>query len=157
MLDIGCAFGVALLCAQLRPELEIHGFHLSQGRVDVARRASERVGATNAHVRVQNATQLRAEERFHAIYMHDVIHHVPAEAVEEHLREVRESLAPGGSDAREEAGHGADVAMTPSAPPRYLSTGELGSLLAKLDFEVERHAMVDLLPYAHVLYVARPI
>lgn len=167
-LDIGCGFGLfALYYAQIHPELEVHGFDLSERRVQMARRAATKIGASNASFHVQNATDLRAQERFDAIYMLDVIHHVPVDAVEELLREVRASLAPGGVLLVKELdtepawqrlfAHALDLAMSPSSPPRYWSTGELGSLLVRLGFEVKRHAMVDILPYPHVLYVARPI
>jgi ubiquinone/menaquinone biosynthesis C-methylase UbiE len=167
-LDIGCGFGLfALYYAQIHPELEVHGFDLSARRVELARRAAAEIGATNASFHVQNATDLRAQQRFDAIYMLDVIHHVPHGAVEDLLREVRASLAPGGVLLVKELdtepawqrlfAHALDLAMSPSSPPRYWSTGELGGLLTRLGFDVKRHAMVDILPYPHVLYVARPI
>lgn len=167
-LDIGCGFGLfALYYAQIHPELEVHGFDLSARRVAMARRAAREIGADNASFHVQNATDLRAHERFDAIYMLDVIHHVPPHAVEPLLREVRASLAPGGILLVKELdttpawqrlfAHALDLAMSPSSPPRYWSTAELGELLARLGFEVKRHAMVDILPYPHVLYVARPV
>jgi 2-polyprenyl-3-methyl-5-hydroxy-6-metoxy-1,4-benzoquinol methylase len=167
VLDIGCGFGLfSLYYAQLHPELEITGFDLSARRVEMARQAALKIGVGNTRFRVQNAIDHRAEERFDAIYMLDVIHHVGVENVEPLLREIRASLAPGGVLLVKELdteptwqrvfAHVLDLAMSPSSPPRYWSTRELGSLLERLGFEVKRHAMVDILPYPHVLYIARP-
>lgn len=167
-LDIGCGFGLfALYYAQLHPQLSMHGFDLSARRVAMATRAAAELGIDNAHFHVQNATDLRAHERFDAIYMLDVVHHVPPDAVEPLLREVRASLAPGGVLLVKELdtepawqrlfSHALDLAMSPSSPPHYWSTEKLGSLLRRLGFDVKRHAMVDILPYPHVLYVARPV
>ena len=166
VLDIGCGFGLfALYYAQMHPELEVHGFDLSARRIDMAREAARTLGLSNAFFHVQNATELRAEQRFDAVYMLDVVHHVPFDAVEGLLREVRGSLAPGGvllvKDLDTEPAwqrlfaHALDLAMSPSSPPRYWSTDELGALLGRLGFDVKRHAMVDILPYPHVLYVMR--
>ena len=166
VLDIGCGFGLfSLYYAQLHPGLSLHGFDLDARRVEMARDAARTLGLTNATFHVQNATDLRAHERFDAIYMLDVVHHVPAPAVEALLREVKASLAPGGVLLVKELdtepawqrlfAHALDLAMSPSSPPRYWSTAELGGLLARLGFDVKRHAMVDILPYPHVLYVNR--
>lgn len=167
VLDIGCGFGLfSLYYAQIHPELEITGFDLSPGRVEMAKRAAAKIGADRASFRVQNAIDLRAEERFDAIYMLDVIHHVGPENVTKLLSEVRASLAPGGVLLVKELdtepawqrifAHVLDLAMSPSSPPRYWSNQELSSELERLGFDVKRHAMVDILPYPHVLYIARP-
>jgi 2-polyprenyl-3-methyl-5-hydroxy-6-metoxy-1,4-benzoquinol methylase len=166
VLDIGCGFGLfALYYAQIHPELRVHGFDLSEKRIAMAEDAARTLGLTNAHFRVQDATQMRAEQRFDAVYMLDIVHHVPESTVEPLLREVRESLAPGGLLLIKDLdttptwqrifAHALDLAMSPSRPPRYWGTEELTALLTRIGFDVKRHAMVDILPYPHILYVAR--
>ena len=165
VLDIGGGFGlIALYVPQLHPGLEIHGFDLSERRVQMARRAAELIGVDNVRFDVRDATQLRASDRFEAVYMLDVVHHVPTETVAPMLTEIRESLVPGGRLLIKELdttpgwqrifSHALDLAMAPSTPPRYWSASELKALVSGLGFDVKQHAMVDILPYPHMLYVA---
>ena len=44
--------------------------------------------------------------------------------------------------------------MAPTAPVRYWSGDELAAALRGAGFEVRRHAMLDFLPYPHVIYIA---
>ncbi|HEY4659690.1 MAG TPA: hypothetical protein VIH11_09290, partial [Gemmatimonadaceae bacterium] len=46
-----------------------------------------------------------------------------------------------------------DKLMQPSARVRYWSAEELTAALEAAGFTVRRHAMLDFLPYPHVLYV----
>ena len=48
-----------------------------------------------------------------------------------------------------------DKAMAPRTPVDYWSADELQGALEAAGFRVRRHLMVDLLPYPHVLYIAR--
>jgi hypothetical protein len=43
--------------------------------------------------------------------------------------------------------------MSPRTPVRYWSGEELASALRAAGFETRRHAMLDFLPYPHVLYI----
>ena len=47
-----------------------------------------------------------------------------------------------------------DKLMAPTTPVRYWSGDELGAALREAGFEVRRHAMLDFLPYPHVIYIA---
>jgi hypothetical protein len=47
-----------------------------------------------------------------------------------------------------------DKLMTPGTPVRYWSAEELSAALRASGFETRRHAMLDFLPYPHVLYIA---
>ena len=44
--------------------------------------------------------------------------------------------------------------MGPTTPVTYWSAEELTGALRAAGFEVRRHAMLDFLPYPHVLYIA---
>jgi len=164
VLDVGCGFGLfSLYYAQVHPELDFTGFDMSDKRVEVARRAAERLGLSNVSYRVQDARQFAATERFDAIYMLDVVHHVPGDAVRPMLTELHRALAPGSRLVIKDVDtrprwkrvytHVLDWAMSPSSPVRYWSSEELCSLLDEVGFGVVQHAMVDYLPYPHMLYV----
>ena len=47
-----------------------------------------------------------------------------------------------------------DKLMGPTTPVTYWSAEELTAALRAAGFEVRRHAMLDFLPYPHVLYIA---
>ncbi len=163
-LDVGCGFGLfALYYAQLHPDLEIHGFDLSEKRIAMAQRAAKDLGLTNVHFRVDDARKLKADGRYQAAYLLDIVHHVPEETVGPMLEELHRSLAPGSkllvkdldtSPAWQRLfAHGLDLAMSPTSPVRYWPTHEIVELLTRKGYDVKKHAMVDYLPYPHVLYV----
>ncbi len=163
-LDVGCGFGLfALYYAQIHPDLEIHGFDLSETRIKMAQRAAEKLGVRNVVFRVDDARKLKADARYSGAYLLDIVHHVPEETVPPMLAELHRALAPGArllvkdldtSPAWQRLfAHGLDLAMSPTSPVRYWPTDELSSLLSRTGFDVKQHAMVDYLPYPHVLYV----
>jgi len=163
-LDVGCGFGLfALYYALIHPDLEIHGFDLSEKRIAMAQRAAAKLGVKNAVFRVDDARHLKADARFDAAYLLDIVHHVPEETVAPMLAELHRALAPGApllvkdldtSPAWQRLfAHGLDLAMSPTSPVRYWPTDELTGLLVRTGFAVKQHAMVDYLPYPHVLYV----
>src|SRR5262249_2632028 len=47
-----------------------------------------------------------------------------------------------------------DKLMAPATPVRYWSGDELAAALRAAGFQVRRHAMLDFLPYPHVIYIA---
>jgi 2-polyprenyl-3-methyl-5-hydroxy-6-metoxy-1,4-benzoquinol methylase len=172
-LDVGCGFGLfALYYAQMHPDLEIHGFDLSEKRIEMAQRAAEKLGVRNVVFRVDDARKLttkdsptsaKADTRYNGAYLLDIVHHVPEETVSPMLTELHRALAPGShllvkdldtSPAWQRLfAHGLDLAMSPTSPVRYWSTDELSNVLSRTGFDVKQHAMVDYLPYPHVLYV----
>ena len=163
-LDVGCGFGLfALYYAQIHPNLEIHGFDLSEKRIEMAQRAAQKLGVTNVTFRVDDARKLKADARYDGAYLLDIVHHVPEETVAPMIAELHRGLAPGApllvkdldtSPAWQRVfAHGLDLAMSPTSPVRYWPNDELASLLARSGFDVKQHAMVDYLPYPHVLYV----
>jgi len=95
--------------------------------------------------------------------MLDIVHHVPADAVPPLLRQLHRAVAPGGMllvkdvDTRPAPKRWftwlLDRAMAPATPVHYWSASELSRALGDAGFVVRRHLMVDVLPYAHVLYV----
>lgn len=165
VLDVGCGFGLfGLYFAQTHPGIELQGFDLSEKRIEMARTAQAKLGVTNAQFDVGDARGLHVDEKYDAVYMLDIVHHVPETTVEPMLSEVAASLPKGGkllikdldrSPAWQRVfAHALDLAMSPTSPVCYWEPEKLMGLLDRIGFDVKRHAMVDILPYPHVLYVA---
>jgi cyclopropane fatty-acyl-phospholipid synthase-like methyltransferase len=166
VLDLGCGFGLfSLYYAQVRPGLRLHGIDLDARRVGIAREAARRLGLANVEYVVGDARHFRARRGYAGAYMLDIVHHVEPEAVRSLLRELRASLAPGGCLVVKDVDtrpaykrwftHALDLLVSPKSPPHYWAAETLQAALEEAGFQVFRHAMVDFLPYPHVLYVCR--
>jgi 2-polyprenyl-3-methyl-5-hydroxy-6-metoxy-1,4-benzoquinol methylase len=167
VLDIGCGFGLfSLYYASTRPGLELRGIDLNERRIGMAREAATRLALRNVEYAVGDAALFRGEEAsFDAVYLLDVVHHIPEEAVEPLIRETRRALVPGGrllvKDVERRPAwkrlftHALDLAMSPSSPVCYWDRPRLAATLAAAGFRVYSHSMVDFLPYPHVLFVCR--
>jgi 2-polyprenyl-3-methyl-5-hydroxy-6-metoxy-1,4-benzoquinol methylase len=164
VLDLGCGFGLfSLYYASVSPGLDIEGLDLDARRIAMARRAAARLGLANVHYEIGNVIQFRGGPSFDAIYMLDIVHHIPAETVRPLLEQLAKALLPGRRliikdvDARPAwkrwFTHALDRVMDPRTPVRYWEGEELQRLLEEVGFTVYRHLMVDVLPYPHVLYV----
>jgi hypothetical protein len=96
--------------------------------------------------------------------MLDIVHHIPPDTVPPLLGRLHGCLPPGGVllvkdvDTRPAPKRwftwALDKLMAPRTPVRYWSAEEVGSALRAVGFETRRHAMLDFLPYPHVLYIA---
>ncbi len=167
VLDVGCGFGLfGNYYARRLPGIELEGFDLNAKRVAEANKVAARLGLTNAQFSVGDAAAFSSRgARYAAIYVLDVVHHVPPAAVPALLRSLRDSLLPGGilvvkdldttPTYKRVFSHVLDLAMSPSSPPHYWPPDELTGLLRTCGFSVVQHALVDVLPYPHILYVCR--
>ena len=166
VLDVGCGFGLfSLYYAQLLPGVRFHGLDLDARRVGLAREAARRLGLGNVEYAVGDARAFRARREFAGAYMLDIVHHVEPAAVRPLLGELYAALSPGGCllvkdvDSRPAYKrwftHALDLVVSPGSPPHYWAADALQAALEEAGFRVARHAMVDVLPYPHVLYVCR--
>jgi len=166
VLDVGCGFGLfSLYYAQLLPRVSFHGLDLDARRVGIAREAGRRLGLGNVQYAVGDARGFRARREYAGAYMLDIVHHVEPAAVRPLLGELHVALSPGGCllvkdvDARPAYKrwftHALDFLVSPGSPPHYWAADALQAALEETGFRVARHAMVDVLPYPHVLYVCR--
>jgi cyclopropane fatty-acyl-phospholipid synthase-like methyltransferase len=165
VLDIGCGFGLfSLYYAQVYPRARFHGIDTDARRIARARRAAERLGLDNVAYAVGDARRFRAtKRRLRAVYMLDIVHHIPPETVEPLLRELWQCLTPGGRLVVKDVDtrpaykrwftHVLDRLMSPGGVIHYWPAERLQDLLERVGFRVHRHLMVDILPYPHVLYV----
>jgi 2-polyprenyl-3-methyl-5-hydroxy-6-metoxy-1,4-benzoquinol methylase len=166
ILDIGCGFGLfSLYYAQQGPERRITGVDLNTTRIEYARRAAARLGITNVDYRVGNATEFHPPGGLACAYMLDIIHHIDRASAGRLLDELHDALVPGGLLIVK------DVTTTPSykrwftwlldkgmdmrAPVDYWPKDELEARLRQSGFVVHSHAMLDVLPYPHQLYLCR--
>jgi 2-polyprenyl-3-methyl-5-hydroxy-6-metoxy-1,4-benzoquinol methylase len=166
VLDMGCGFGLfSLYYAQIRPGLRLHGLDVDARRIGIAREAGRRLGLSNVDYAVEDARAFRARREYAGAYMLDIVHHVEPEAVRPLLAELHAALAPGARLIVKDVDrrpaykrwftHALDLVVSPGSPPHYWAAEALQGALEETGFRVHRHAMVDVLPYPHVLYVCR--
>ena len=166
ILDLGCGFGLfSLYYASREPGRKITGVDLSAARIERARTSAEKLGLSNLEYHVANVLEWGTEQDFNAVYLLDVIHHLPAAEVSRFLHKIRSLITPGGMLVIKEVADRPrykmlftlvlDRLMVGMEPIRYWPPDELAQLLEDLGFLVYRHRMTDVLPYPHILYVAR--
>jgi SAM-dependent methyltransferase len=167
VLDLGCGFGFfSLYFAASEPRRRLLGVDLSERRIAEGREAAGRMGLDNVRYQVADAARWDTDERFEAIYLLDLVHHLPADEVPGFLHRLRGKLEDGGVLLLKEVEDRPrwkrwftlwlDRAMVGLREPiRYWSASELRALLEGLGFDVKAHRMRDWLPYPHILYVCR--
>ena len=97
VLDVGCGFGLfALHFAMQNPALRIRGFDLSERRVNMARRAADRLGVGNVQFDVADAARFRFDSPISGVYMLDLIHHIPEPSVAPLINTIAGNLEIGG-------------------------------------------------------------
>jgi len=164
ILDIGCGFGLfSLYYAQLLPRVELHGIDIDARRIGIAREAARRLGLRNVCYELGDARELRAAREYAAVYMLDIVHHIPPETVAPLMGELHKAIRPGGrllvKDVDTQPAykrwftHVLDLLMAPRGSIHYWPANTLQAVLRGAGFVVYRHLMVDVLPYPHVLYV----
>lgn len=166
VLDIGCGFGLfSLYFAARERGRTLLGVDVQAKRIGYARLAAERLGLSNVEYRVGNAVEFDTDEQFDAVYMLDLIHHLPETDVPGFLKSVVSRLRDGGLLVLKDVEDSPrlkmwftlllDRLMVGREPIHYWSADQLIPLLESLGLDVVRHRMKDVLPYPHILYVGR--
>jgi 2-polyprenyl-3-methyl-5-hydroxy-6-metoxy-1,4-benzoquinol methylase len=164
ILDLGCGFGLfSLYFALDGPGRRLTGVDLSARRIEWARQCAERLGVTNVSYTASNVLAWEENAQFDAVFMLDLIHHLPRNEVEGFLRQVTSLIAPGGILILKDVSNrpfykrwftlALDRLMVGMEPIHYWDPSELSSLIEGLGFRVKRHTMNDFLPYPHILYL----
>ncbi len=164
ILDVGCGFGLfSLYFASIAPGRQIRGIDLDARRIAMARAAARRLRLTNVSYETGDARDFREERQVAAVYLLDIVHHVPPESVPGLLAQIHRCLVPGGHllvkdvDVKPAWKRAftwvLDKAMAPRTPVRYWAVDELTRALVHAGFRVRHRRMVDALPDSHVLYV----
>lgn len=168
VLDVGCGFGLfSVYFALMGPGRQIRGIDPDERRVKMARQVAAALGVSDrVQYEVGTAEQLPFGAPYDGIYMMDVLHHVARLEQEPLLHRLRQLVAPGGtllvkdvttdSIAKLKFTELLDRLMVGwKEPLSYRHHGEWGALLAQLGFRVRTVRVPDLLPYPHVVMVAR--
>jgi 2-polyprenyl-3-methyl-5-hydroxy-6-metoxy-1,4-benzoquinol methylase len=165
VLEVGCGFGlVAAYFGSTHPRRHILGIDLSARRIAIAESVAQRLGLAH-EFRVGDVRDLRLEQRFDAIYMLDVLHHLARAEQPAVLARLAALLSPGGllliKDVTTEPRFGLkftellDRAVVGfAAPLAYRHHREWAELLEALDFKVRMVRVPDVLPYPHVVIAA---
>ena len=166
ILDLGCGFGLfSLYFAKRYPNLHITGIDLNPNRIHTARKAARTLGLKNVEYEVGDATTFTFRGKFDAAYMLDIIHHIPCQAVPPLIQELYGLLK---NDSRlilkdvdtkptykRWFTYVLDKLIDRQAEVHYWELEELTKLLSNSGFQVFTHAMVDYLPYPHLLYICQ--
>lgn len=168
ILDVGCGFGLfAAYFAQTQPERKITGLDLNEKRVEMARTVMEKLGLEGHNFIAADARDVAkvAAGTYDAIYVLDVMHHVPREGQAELLASLYDLLAPGGvlvlKDITTEPTFGLkfteylDRLMVGwNEPLAYRHHSEWGQMLGDLGMRIRAVRVPDILPYPHVVIAA---
>ncbi len=166
VLDLGCGFGLfSLFYAMTKPDLQIVAVDLDPGRVAAATTSAEYLELTNVAYEASDVTTWTSERQFDAIYMLDLLHHLPQSRVRGFLATVAGLVRPGGiviiKDVADRPRYKMlftlllDRLLVGMEPIHYWPPDELVTILSGLGFDVAMHRMNDVLPYPHILYVCR--
>ena len=167
ILDVGCGFGLfAAYFGQTHPGRRIVGVDPDARRVGIAQSVAARLGLAQHEFIAGDVRTAAIHGPFDAVYVLDVMHHLPAEDQRPVLERLYDLLVPGGmllmKDITTEPAHQLlftevlDRAMVGMREPlAYRHHREWGALLTRVGFKVRMVRVPDFLPYPHVVIAAR--
>ncbi|HEY2369706.1 MAG TPA: class I SAM-dependent methyltransferase, partial [Polyangiaceae bacterium] len=161
VLDVGCGFGLfAAYFGQTQPRREIIGIDPNTRRIATAERVARSVGLKNHRFIAGDVREASLQGPFDAVYMLDVMHHIPAEAQRGVLERLHDMLVPGGvllmKDITTEPHYQLvfteildRVMVGWNEPLAYRHHRAWGELLAEIGFRTRMVRVPDVLPYPH--------
>lgn len=164
VLEVGCGFGLFGCYFSARdPRVQWHGLDLDSGRVDMATKAAANLGLHNARFSVADAREhLQLSERFDAVVMMDLLHHIPDDAKRQLLATVLDRLAPDGVLVIKDVTRRPwwkmsftwllDVLVTRGFDMWYWNPEQFRDVIDRR-FRMETYPIRDWLPYPHIVYV----
>jgi 2-polyprenyl-3-methyl-5-hydroxy-6-metoxy-1,4-benzoquinol methylase len=166
ILDVGCGFGLfAAYFGQMHPRRCIVGVDPDERRVRIARGVAARLDLHEHRFLVGDVRDAALEGPFDAVYVLDVMHHLPQADQRCVLERLRALLRPGGmllvKDITTEPRAGLlftealDRLMVGLREPlAYRHHREWSAMLSDLGFKVRMVRVPDILPYPHVVIAA---
>jgi 2-polyprenyl-3-methyl-5-hydroxy-6-metoxy-1,4-benzoquinol methylase len=166
ILDVGCGFGLfAAYFGQTHPRREIVGIDPNTRRIATAERVARTVGLKNHRFIAGDVRDANLQGPFDAVYVLDVMHHIPADAQRGVLERLHDMLVPGGVLVMK------DITTEPhyqllftevldrvmvgwNEPLAYRHHRAWGELLNDVGFRTRMVRVPDVLPYPHVVIAA---
>lgn len=168
ILDVGCGFGLfGCYFSALYPDTLYYGYDSNLKRIQLAQKAASRLGLTNAHFRCLDARDLSLHDRYDAIMMIDLLHHIDDESKRKLLGTCAQHLVRDGrliikdvtTHPKLELGFTwlLDVMMTRSFDMWYWGEERFQKELRKHFNRVDTFPIADWLPYPHVVYLSENV
>ena len=166
ILDVGCGFGLfAAYFGQTHPRREIIGIDPNTRRIATAERVARTVGLKNHRFISGDVRDANLQGPFDAVYMLDVMHHIPADAQRGVLERLHDMLVPGGvllmKDITTEPHYQLvftevldRVMVGWNEPLAYRHHRAWGELLNDIGFRTRMVRVPDVLPYPHIVIAA---
>jgi SAM-dependent methyltransferase len=166
ILDVGCGFGLfAAYFGQTHPRREIVGIDPNARRIALAERVARSLDLARHMFIAGDVRDAPLEGPFDAVYVLDVMHHIPADAQRKVLERLHDLLVPGGvlvmKDITTEPHHQLvftelldRVMVGWNEPLAYRHHRAWGELLTDIGFRVRIVRVPDILPYPHVVISA---
>ncbi len=165
ILDVGCGFGLwSAYFSQMKSGRRIIGIDPNQQRISTAKTVAAQLGLRTEFF-AEDVRQTAARGPFRAVYLLDVLHHIPSADQLGVVRQLTDMLEDGGvlviKDITTKPWFGlkftevldrAMVGMKEELAYRHHS--EWSELLQKLGYEVRVVRVPDVLPYPHVIIAA---
>jgi SAM-dependent methyltransferase len=167
ILDVGCGFGLfSTYLAMMAPRRTIVGVDPNGKRVRMAREVKRRLGLRGITFVEGTVDSAQPVGPFDGIFMLDVLHHVAREAQEGLLARLRGLLAPGGVLVIKDVTTDQLLKLKfteildrlmigPDEPLAYRHHLEWARLLQRMGLHTRVVRVSDILPYPHVVMVAR--
>jgi 2-polyprenyl-3-methyl-5-hydroxy-6-metoxy-1,4-benzoquinol methylase len=166
ILDVGCGFGLfASYFGQMHTTRRIVGVDPDERRIAIARRVGSAVGLADHRFIAGDVRTVELEGPFDAVYVLDVMHHLPRADQRAVLERLRDLLSPGGilviKDITTEPRLGLlftevleRLMVGLHEPLAYRHHREWGAMLTEIGFKVRMVRVPDVLPYPHVVIAA---
>lgn len=167
VVNLGSGIGLFdIYCARLRPDLRFLGIDADLERIELSRKAADRLGLANVEFRHGDVSEALPDLRPTAVITFDLLHHLPPAAQRRVFSWVADHLDPEGLFLIKDISVSKpwkvrftkllDDLMTRGEPTYYFGTHELKSNLARLGFATSSFHVKDQIPFPHIIYVAHP-